>query len=165
MMTLAQFLSETALHTWIVGQAWLWPVLEITHFIGLTLLIGGLLVVDLRVLGVSASTPLLATYRLLPLVLLGFGLNLISGVFFSVGDPFRYAANIGFQAKMVFVLLAGANAALSSHQHYATAYWLGGGRENASGCQNLRGSVAARVEYGVASRALNSLRGHRLGAP
>ena len=58
MMTLAQFLSDTALHTWIVGQAWLWPVLEITHFIGLTLLIGGLLVVDLRVLGVSASTPL-----------------------------------------------------------------------------------------------------------
>ena len=110
MMTLAQFLSETALHTWIVGQVWLWPVLEITHFIGLTLLIGGLLVVDLRVLGVSASTPLLATYRLLPLVLLGFGLNLISGVFFSVGDPFRYAANIGFQAKMVFVLLAGGNA-------------------------------------------------------
>ena len=51
MITLAQFLSETALHTWIVGQAWLWPVLEITHFIGLTLLIGGLLVVDLRVLG------------------------------------------------------------------------------------------------------------------
>lgn len=65
---------------------------------------------DLRVLGVSASIPLLAAYRLLPLVLVGFGLNLITGVLFSIGDPFRYAANIGFQAKMVFVLLAGANA-------------------------------------------------------
>ena len=110
MMTLAQFLSETALHTWLVVQAWLWPVFEVAQVCGCTLVMGCLPGVDLGWLGGSAATPLLATYRLLPLVLLGFGLNLISGVFFSVGDPFRYAANIGFQAKMVFVLLAGANA-------------------------------------------------------
>ena len=110
LMTLAQFLSDTGLHSWIVSQAWLWPVLEITHFLGLTLLIGGLLVVDLRVLGFGVSTPLLATYRLLPIVLAGFSLNLVPGVLFCFGDPFRDAANIGFQAKIAFVLFAGANA-------------------------------------------------------
>lgn len=109
-MTFAQSLSETSLHSWVVSQTWLWPTLEVTHFFGLTLLIGGLLVVDLRVLGLAASSPLLATYRLLPIVLVGFGLNLITGVLFIFGDPFRYAANIGFQAKMIIIFLAGANA-------------------------------------------------------
>lgn len=110
LMTFAQSLSETSLHSWVVSQTWLWPTLEVTHFFGLTLLIGGLLVVDLRVLGFAASSPLLATYRLQPIVLLGFGLNLITGVLFIFGDPFRYAANIGFQAKMIIIFLAGANA-------------------------------------------------------
>ena len=110
LMTFAQSLSETSLHSWVVSQTWLWPTLEVTHFFGLTLLIGGLLVVDLRVLGAAASSPLLATYRLLPIVLVGFGLNLITGVLFIFGDPFRYAANIGFQAKMIIISLAGANA-------------------------------------------------------
>ena len=110
LMTFAQSLSETSLHSWVVSQTWLWPTLEVTHFFGLTLLIGGLLVVDLRVLGAAASSPLLATYRLLPIVLVGFGLNLITGVLFIFGDPFRYAANIGFQAKMIIIFLAGANA-------------------------------------------------------
>ncbi len=110
LMTFAQSLSETSLHSWVVSQTWLWPTLEVTHFFGLTLLIGGLLVVDLRVLGAAASSPLLATYRLLPIVLVGFGLNLITGVLFIFGDPFRYAANIGFQAKMIIIILAGANA-------------------------------------------------------
>ena len=110
LMTFAQSLSETSLHSWVVSQAWLWPTLEVTHFFGLTLLIGGLLVVDLRVLGAAASSSLLATYRLLPIVLAGFGLNLITGVLFIFGDPFRYAANIGFQAKMIIICLAGANA-------------------------------------------------------
>lgn len=110
LMTFAQSLSETSLHSWVMSQTWLWPTLEVTHFFGLTLLIGGLLVVDLRVLGAAASSPLLATYRLLPIVLVGFGLNLITGVLFIFGDPFRYAANIGFQAKMIIICLAGANA-------------------------------------------------------
>ena len=110
LMAFAQSLSETSLHSWVVSQTWLWPTLEVTHFFGLTLLIGGLLVVDLRVLGAAASSPLLATYRLLPIVLVGFGLNLITGVLFIFGDPFRYAANIGFQAKMIIICLAGANA-------------------------------------------------------
>ena len=108
--TFAQALSETSLHSGVVSQSWLWATLEVTHFFGVTLLIGGRLVVDLRVLGFAAYSPLLATYRLLPIVLVGFGLNLTTGVLFIFGDPFRYAANSGVQAKMIIIFLAGANA-------------------------------------------------------
>lgn len=92
--------------------------MEITHFIGLTLLMGGLLVVDLRMLGLFTSLSLTASHKVLPLVLLGFALNLTTGVLFFVGDPMRYSVNVGFQVKMILVLLAGANAFLFHMQDW-----------------------------------------------
>ena len=92
--------------------------MEITHFIGLTLLMGGLLVVDLHMLGLFTSLSLTASHKVLPLVLLGFALNLTTGVLFFVGDPMRYSVNVGFQVKMILVLLAGANAFLFHMQDW-----------------------------------------------
>ena len=51
-----------------------------------------------------------STHQLLPLVLLGFALNLITGILFFFGDPGRYSINIGFQLKMMLIGLAGLNA-------------------------------------------------------
>lgn len=109
---LALVLVETALHDWIQATYWLWPTLEITHFIGLSLLLGGLIVIDLRMAGHFRLLAPAATHKLLPLVLLGFALNLTTGILFFYGDPMRYAANIGFQIKMLLVIGAGFNALL-----------------------------------------------------
>lgn len=106
----AQAALASSLNQWILATFWLWPVLEILHFIGLTLLMGGLLVVDLRMLGMYESVPIAATHKILPFVLAGFALNLITGILFFIGDPMRYSVNEGFQLKMLLVLLAGANA-------------------------------------------------------
>ena len=51
-------------------------------------------------------------HKLLPLVFIGFGLNLVTGILFFYGDPMRYSINIGFQIKMFLVMLAGLNALL-----------------------------------------------------
>ena len=47
--------------------------------------------------------------RLLPIAAFGFVINMTTGILFFFGDPGRYAINIGFQAKMILVLLAGLN--------------------------------------------------------
>lgn len=103
-------IEGSAINNWILSSAWLWPSLEIVHFIGLSLLLGSLLVIDLRLAGFFRSVHLGATHALLPWTFLGFGLNLISGALFVLGDPARYTANIGFRWKMVLVLIAGLNA-------------------------------------------------------
>jgi len=108
----AESIVDSALTSWIIETYWLWPILEIIHFIGLSLLLGGLIVIDLRLAGHFRVLNLDATHKLLPLVLLGFGLNLATGILFFYGDPMRYSVNIGFQIKMVLVILAGLNAAL-----------------------------------------------------
>lgn len=101
-------------------SVWLFPMAEILHFMGLSLLIGSLLVVDFRLLGFARNFPVAAVYRFLPLALAGFGINLVTGTMFFFSDPFRYYPNIAFRLKMLFILLAGLNAlyfALTAHRH------------------------------------------------
>lgn len=112
MEALAQAMLDSPLNTWINSSVWLWPLLEITHFVGLALLMGGLIVFDLRLAGHCRALHPTATHALLPLVLIGFALNLVSGLLFFYADPLVYAANIGFQIKMLLIVLAGLNALL-----------------------------------------------------
>ena len=108
--SLAYLADGSPINIWIQDTYWLWPVMEIIHFLGLALLFGGLLVVDLRMAGHLRGVTPVSTHQLLPLVLLGFALNLITGILFFFGDPGRYSINIGFQLKMVLIGLAGLNA-------------------------------------------------------
>ena len=89
---------------------WLFPMAEILHFMGLSLLIGSLLVVDCRLLGVVRGFPVEAVYKFLRLSLAGFSINLVTGAMFFFSDPFRYYPNIAFRIKLLFILLAGLNA-------------------------------------------------------
>jgi len=104
------WMETSALGQLVRDSVWLFPAAEILHFIGLSTLMGSLLVVDFRLLGVGRDVPLQAIFRFLPLTLLGFGINVATGVLFCFGDPFRYYPNIAFRIKMLLVLLAGLNA-------------------------------------------------------
>ena len=109
---LTEEIMASQLSQWVQATYWLWPVLEIFHFFGLTLLMGGLILVDLRMMGFFSVISLQGIKKLLPLVIIGFLMNLVTGILFIYGDPSRYAINIGFQIKMVLVFLAGCNAAI-----------------------------------------------------
>jgi hypothetical protein len=104
------WMEASALGQFMRDSAWAWPVAEIAHFIGLSLLMGSLLVIDLRLLRLLPNLPLQAALRFLPLSLVGFAINLATGILFCFGDPLRYYPNIAFRLKMLFVLLAGLNA-------------------------------------------------------
>ena len=110
--SLTNEIIASQLSQWIQATYWLWPVLEIIHFFGLTLLMGGLIIVDLRMIGFFPTINLQGVKKLLPFVIFGFLLNLITGILFVYGDPSRYAINIGFQIKLILILLAGCNAAI-----------------------------------------------------
>lgn len=110
MDALVQAIEGGAINNWILSSYWLWPMLETIHFIGLSLLLGAMLIVDLRLAGYLRQIDIMAMHRLLPWATFGFLLNLATGTLFFLGDPARYSINIGFQLKMVLVLIAGLNA-------------------------------------------------------
>ncbi len=96
--------------SFITDTTWVWPTCETLHFIGLTLLMGVVLLVDLRVLGVLKGVSFASLHRLLPWAALGFGLNVVTGLIFFVGIPGQYTQNKAFYWKIALVMLAGLNA-------------------------------------------------------
>jgi hypothetical protein len=104
------WMESSALGQLMRDSVWLFPAAEILHFIGLSILMGSLMVVDLRLLGVIRNMSFQTVYRFLPLSLVGFGINLLTGLMFCFTDPFRYYPNFAFRLKMLLILLAGLNA-------------------------------------------------------
>jgi hypothetical protein len=94
----------------VANTSWMWPTCETLHFVGLSLLVGVVFVVDLRVLGLMKGVSFAYLHRLLPWAALGFGLNVVTGVLFFVGIPGQYIKNPTFFWKIGLVMLAGANA-------------------------------------------------------
>ncbi len=94
-----------------VNLKWGWPAAETVHFIGLCLLFGVLLLVDLRMMGFMKSIPYSALHRLLPWGVLGFAVNVVTGILFFIGaPPDFYMSNGIFVWKLAFIVVAGANA-------------------------------------------------------
>jgi hypothetical protein len=92
-----------------VYSHWAWPAAETIHFLGLSLSLGVLLAINLRLLGFLSQIPFAQLHRLLPWGMLGFGANLITGMFFFVGQPAQYTSSNPFYWKVIFLVIAGAN--------------------------------------------------------
>jgi len=65
--------------------------------------------INLRMLGVMKNVSYAALHRLLPWGMLGFAINLITGVVFFVTVPEQYTENIALHVKMILVLFGGVN--------------------------------------------------------
>jgi hypothetical protein len=110
-------LANWMMSTWvydllIANESWIWPALEASHFFGMCLLFGALIVVDLRLFGWAKIASVANTDKLAPIAMIGFIINFVTGILFLFGDPMRYFTNISFYIKMGFIVLAALNFAL-----------------------------------------------------
>ena len=109
-MSVLYWLEASWFSTSVQETTWLFPLYETAHFLGLCILFGSILVVDLRLLGVGRRVPIDAFLPFIPASLVGFALSLISGLALFASDPFTYWPNLGFRAKMLLLVLGGLNA-------------------------------------------------------
>jgi hypothetical protein len=110
MNSFATWLESTFMNELMVNLFWMFPLMETIHFIGLVLLFGALLVVDGRVLGLCRFMNMKAAMAFIPVAIVAFALNLISGIFFVASQPLVYFGNMLFQWKMALIVIAGINA-------------------------------------------------------
>jgi hypothetical protein len=97
---------------WIGTHPWAYPALEVVHLLGLALLVGNLVALELRVLGAAPLLPLRELARLsLALALGGFALVAMSGLLMFASQPQELQANPAFLVKLGLIGLAGLNAA------------------------------------------------------
>ena len=91
----------------IMDRSWVWPASEALHFIGLWLILGIIVMVNMRLMGFMRSIPYSAVHRLLPWAALGLAINVVTGMIFVTGTPEQYGANISFLWKIIFLMIAG----------------------------------------------------------
>jgi hypothetical protein len=113
MAAFASWLHHTPLSLALQHQVrWLWPLCETLHFAGLALLLGVVGMFDLRLLGLMRRVPINVVQDFLPWALLGFSINLITGVIFVVSEPAQYFSNPTWWLKVAFLTVSGLNALL-----------------------------------------------------
>lgn len=89
-----------------------YPTLEVMHIIGIALLLGNLVLLELRVLGTGKALPVTDLARLtLSLSIVGFSLAALSGILMFATQAGDLLANRAFVIKMGLLMLASCNAA------------------------------------------------------
>jgi uncharacterized membrane protein len=101
--------AATMIASFVIQNRWVWPTAETLHFLGMSLMFGVLTIVNLRLLGFMKGMSFPSVHRLLPFGILGFGVNLVTGMLFFVGAPEQYTQNVAFHWKVILLELAGLN--------------------------------------------------------
>jgi hypothetical protein len=109
----AEAIQTSPFGVWAGESAYAYPVANLVHLLGLVMLVGGIGVVDLRLVGAFRSLPTAALSRVLtPVAIAGLLLMIPSGLTMFAADAKSMAASAMFQRKLVLIALALANAIL-----------------------------------------------------
>jgi uncharacterized protein DUF6644 len=106
------WLEQTGVGTTIRESLWLFPVIETVHIFGIILLVGATSILDLRLMGLTfrdESVSLIAG-RFIPWALAGFIIQVVTGFLLFSSEATKMYGNLGFQIKMLLILIAGINA-------------------------------------------------------
>jgi hypothetical protein len=87
---------------------WVFPVVESIHICGFTLLVGTVVILDLRLLGLRlrGHTVSQLARDLAPWINTGILIQLLTGAYLFSGDPHEYVQISAFRSKMALLLLA-----------------------------------------------------------
>jgi hypothetical protein len=141
----------------------LFPIIESVHVLGIGLMAGTIITVDLRVLGlVFRQEPVRRiAAALLPYTWWGFALMLVSGIPLFAAESVKVIYNPAFRIKLLLLALAGANAALFHGTVYRTVDRWGRGSPSPLAARVLAGMSAA-LWFGVivSGRLIAVFHGH-----
>jgi hypothetical protein len=102
------WLSNTPPSLLIQTVSWIIPVVQSVHIMAITVVVGSVLMVDMKLLGVvGRGAPISATTRrFLPWIWVAIVVLLLTGSVLTVAEPRRELINNVFRLKMVLVVVA-----------------------------------------------------------
>lgn len=111
---LCSWLEATPFAMAIAESEWMFPTIETVHVLALTLVIGAIAMLDLRLIGVSRRDMrvMQLSDETLPWVWMAFVVAAITGTLMFVSAATKYYNNVPFRIKMVLLVLAGINMAV-----------------------------------------------------
>ena len=102
-----KWLQALPLSVFIHKTAWAFTTVEVVHVFAIAFMIGTIMIVDVRLLGLgSKKRPFTEFSRLLPFTWVAFAIAVIAGALLFISRPLEYLENPVFWTKMVLIALA-----------------------------------------------------------
>jgi len=102
------WLEQARIAVWVnAGESLLaYPTVLMFHTIGLTLVVGINIAIDLRLLGFAPQIPIATLQRFFTLMWIGLAINATSGVLLFMAKATKMAVNPAFYVKMTAIVFA-----------------------------------------------------------
>ena len=104
------------LESWPLSQglresSWMFPTFETMHVIAIALVVGSVMIVDVRILGLTSKRKAVKelSWEVLPWTWLMFAIAVVSGGVMFASQANNYFENIPFRLKMLLLVAAGIN--------------------------------------------------------
>lgn len=120
------WLEASGLAEWVRSSNEGYPSMIALHAIGMAVMVGISLLLDLRLVGWFAAIPVKTLERLFGVGWIGFGINFISGSALFTAQATSYIVDWVFMTKMTLVLLGAISAAILQPAVAASGAWPGG---------------------------------------
>jgi len=110
-MSFLAWLHDTQLSVTMRDSIWAEPIVETIHVLTLTVFLGFVLLIDLRLLGLALKGRRMSRLfeELNPGLFGGFAVMVVTGLLLFCGDPLSFFSTIFFKVKMIMIVLAGVN--------------------------------------------------------
>jgi hypothetical protein len=106
------WLEATGLAEWVRSSLAGYPSMIALHALGMAIMVGLSLLLDMRLLGWFSGIPLAALQRFFGLAWIGFGINFVSGSALFTAQATSYIVDWVFMTKMGLVLLGAVTAGI-----------------------------------------------------
>ena len=109
---ICQWLEQTTVGVSIRESLWMFPIIETIHIFGIISLVGATSILDLRLMGLTFRDEPVSKLarRFLPWAWAGFLIQVATGVLLFSSEATKMYGNIGFEIKMLLIVVAGINA-------------------------------------------------------
>ena len=107
-------LENSSTGTAIRESTWLFPTIETLHVLSIVLVVGSIMIVDLRLLNMASRRRSVSELirEVLPFTWVAFACAAVTGSLLFTSSAVKYSHNGPFQFKMLVLLLAGINMAV-----------------------------------------------------
>ena len=100
-----EWLENTQLSAWIRSEIWGWPLALTVHAFGTALVVGLILIIGLRLLGLFELIPYSSLNRLFPVIWVGLAVQFLSGFVLWMTKATRYVVDGAFVLKFLLIIV------------------------------------------------------------
>jgi len=108
-MAFLNWLEATSYSQWILVSAVGWPLILSAHAIGLAIIVGVMIALNIRVLGLYGTIPYTSLRELMNIAWVGIAINVFTGLSLFMAQATMYVTSFPFLVKITFIAFGIAN--------------------------------------------------------